>query len=229
MIRRLQVWLLPLALLLVAACQQPGAESGAASKTAAGAPTTSQFHFDDSNQKQFFPDEIAAMQRELTSRMVDACFSKMTERSNLEQCWRDRLADAFDDSGKGRGACAHFTDTKEYSECLAVGNTVLDVRRRLNDTTPVSAKFWSSPDEMVKAFIKSILIQGADSCGLNKSEAAAMDCLDHWLTDKLDMPSELLDRCPHGLANGDRQACFGQAVALRYMREHVGRISGTST
>jgi hypothetical protein len=56
-----------------------------------------------------------------------------------------------------------------------------------------------------------------------------MDCLDGLLTDKLDMPSDLLDRCPHGLVNSDRQECFGQAIALRYIRDHVPRVSGLGT
>jgi len=219
--------LVAVALLGMAACQQPATDGSGVSKPSATAgSSSSEFKFKDNGGKHYFADEEAELRKELVRRMVDACFKAMPDKAKLDSCFRDRFADAFDDSGKGRTGCAHYSDTDQFSECLAAGNTVLDIRRRLKDSTPISAGFWSDPDEMVKAFTISILTQGAESCGANKSDAAAMDCLDHWLTDKLEMPSDLMERCPNGLDTPERQACFGQAIGFRYLRDHVSRISG---
>ena len=228
----LRAGLVGLAALGLAACQQPTTAASAAPKSTIESAETasgSRFNPDHPNKLRYFSPEGEALNREVTSRLVDACFSTIRDQIKFEGCIRDRFVDAFDDSGKGRDGCARFTTSEEFTECLVAGNTILDIRRRLKDTTPLSANFWSGPDEMVKTFVKSVLILGMGSCGENKSEAAALDCLDGWLAEELDMPSELLGRCPHGLSNPDRQICFGEAIALRYIREHVPRLGGVGT
>ena len=223
----LRAGLVGLIALGLAACQQPASQGSAAPKsTIADDQAASRFNPEHPDKLRYFPEEGAALKRDVTSRLIDACFKVMSDQVKLDACIRDRFVDAFDDSGKGREGCARFRNNDEFVECLVAGNTILDIRRRLKDTTPLSANFWSGPEAMVKTFVKSVVLIGMESCGENKSDAAAIDCLDGWLTDELDMPSAMIARCPHGLSNPDRQACVGEAIALRYIQEHVPRIAG---
>jgi hypothetical protein len=218
-----------LVLLALAACQQPGASGTAPVPNTNNDAGLERPEMKEPEGLRYFPSEGKAVREQMFSRLVDACFATMSDRTKFEGCFRDRLVEAFDDSGKGKSSCADNDNIDAFAECVVVGNTILDVRRRLNDTTPLSASFWSSKDEMVKTFVKSILIHGSRECGGEATDSAQMTCLDRWMEQQLEMPSALLGRCPKGLDNPDRQACFGEAIGLRYIQDHVPRIGGVGT
>jgi hypothetical protein len=76
--------------------------------------------------------------------------------------------------------------------------------------------------------MKAIMIGSAENCGGFHVKTAAQTCIDHWLTSKLELPPELLKRCPTGVDDFARGECIGDAASIRFLRTHLPRLSGTS-
>jgi hypothetical protein len=68
-----------------------------------------------------------------------------------------------------------------------------------------------------------------ENCGTLKVKSAAETCIDRWLTSKLSLPANLLERCPTGSNDTERGKCLAEAASIRFVQEHVGRLSEMST
>lgn len=200
------------AALMLAACQQ------------AGPSTTAQGHAPDSAKLRFFEPEFAALQKEMLVSLAEACQTRAAEAALFDRCLRDRVSSAFDDSGEGRVHCAFHTGFGDFVDCIAMGNTFIDLRRRMTDTSPLPSGFWTGGDAMVRALSSSIVSKGVANC---RSEATAptLDrCIDHWFEDHLALASSLTERCPPDQDEA-RTSCLVEAVMIRFMQDHVPRLT----
>jgi hypothetical protein len=84
--------LIGVALLGISGCQHSGGTGGGASQLAAVAQPGS-FQFKD-NGRHYFSDEEVALRRDLRSRMIVACSGAATDRTKMDQCFRDRFTEA---------------------------------------------------------------------------------------------------------------------------------------
>jgi hypothetical protein len=64
------------------------------------------------------------------------------------------------------------------------------------------------------------------NCGSYTKESAILACSDHWLTASLAIPDALSRKCPTDMKDRERGVCLGQAASLRFMRDHIPRLSG---
>src|SRR5690348_14950751 len=104
------------AALMLAACQQAGAP----------APTTAQ----DAKRPEslrFFEPELVTLHKQLLVNLADACQAKASQATQFDRCLRERVSAAFDDSGEGSKNCAFHADFLDFLDCVALGNTFIDV------------------------------------------------------------------------------------------------------
>jgi hypothetical protein len=206
------------ALFLLCACQQAGN---------APRPETSARSAGDGDPHYFEP-EFDGLLSQMIAKLGGACASHADNPQSWDRCLRDRFAQAFDDSGQGRKACEHHSGLTDFIGCIALGNTFLDIRRRLLDTSPVPAGFWSGDGAMVDAVMDSVVRHGMVACGTSGSEPQLVACVDSWFEKQLDLPETLVARCRANAAADAQQGCFGEAVMLRYLQDHVPRLDAVS-
>ncbi len=203
-----------IATLMLAACQQTGPTS--ASKTADAEPGRQAF--------RFFEPEFAALQNQMLVSLADACQTRAADASLFDHCLRERVATAFDDSGEGRKQCAFHTGFGDFLDCIAMGNTFIDVMRRMTDDEPLPTGFWKGGDVMVRTLSRSIVSKGVANCSNQTSGPTLNRCIDRWFEDRLALASDLTRRCPPG-EDQSRTACLVEAVMVRFMQDHVPRLS----
>lgn len=210
--------LLPIILvaLLLTACQQAGPTAPAATDAKA----------DRSEPLRFFEPEFVALENQMLLSLADACQTRAAVVELFDRCLRDRVATAFDDSGEGRTECAFHRGFGDFVDCVAVGNTFIDVMRRMTDTSPLPAGFWKGGDAMVQTLSRSIASRGVANCRMQAAEPGpGLDrCVDRWFEDHLALASSFTQRCPSGEDQG-RKACLVEAVMVRFMQDHVPRLS----
>ncbi len=204
-----------IAALMLAACQQ------------AGPATTAAKSADAEHGRQpfrFFEPEFSALQNQMLVSLADACQTRATDASLFDHCLRERVAAAFDDSGEGRTECAFHTGFGEFLDCVAMGNTFIDVMRRMTDDQPLPNGFWKGGDAMVRTLSRAIVSKGVANCGGEAAGATLDRCIDRWFEDRLALASSLTQRCPSG-EDQSRTACLVEAVMVRFMQDHVPRLS----
>jgi hypothetical protein len=220
----LRIWAAIACLSLLAACQQPTGTTQPSS-SAANSLNDMPFGAAKSGKMRFFEPEADALGKQLVAGLIEACFNQIADQDRLHGCMRERLAAAFDDSGKGRDQCGHFSDIDAFADCVLVGNVVLQIRHRLDDDTPVAPDFWASRQTMLQAMLKSVLIGAMTNCTGTASEDALVACTDKWFTRQLALPDEFMRRCDAHLSDDDHEACLGEGITVQFMREHIGRLS----
>src|SRR5690348_9583909 len=114
-----------IAALLLAACQQTGPS------------TTAQGNAAEHPHLRFCWSAFAALQHEMLASLAEACRTRASETTLFDRCLRERIASAFDDSGEGRVNCAFHTGFGDFVDCIAMGNTFIDLRHRMTDTSPL--------------------------------------------------------------------------------------------
>ena len=227
MIGSLRTLLAILALLLVAACQQP-TSTGTAKGDDGRSLSETDGELQTGEHLRYFRPEADKVTSELLSALIAACYGQIHETDRFQGCLRERMALAFDDSGLGRTKCDHYTDLDKYADCLILGNMVLQLRKQLSDDTPPEADFWTSKDAMMHAVVKSLAIGALVDCATTGDENAMASCIDQWFARRAELPQEYVDRC-QSEPGKEREVCLGQAATLKFMRDHVGRVSGLST
>jgi hypothetical protein len=213
------LWVI-LAVLLLSACQQPGQD--AAGGTAGHATATSA---DPSPPGyRFFEAEFTTLKNEMLISLADACQARAGEIDLFDRCLRERVASAFDDSGEGRTHCAFHSAFGEFVDCVAMGNTFIDLRRRMTDTSPLPEGFWNGGKDMIRALSRSIVSKGVANCRSQTTDPTLNSCVDRWFEEHLELAPDLTRRCPPD-TNESRTACLVEAVMIRYMQDHVPRLS----
>ncbi|HVY97921.1 MAG TPA: hypothetical protein VHA35_00365 [Dongiaceae bacterium] len=211
----MRIVLLIFAALILAACQQVGETPSAA--TDAG--SADERH----TPLRFFEPEFAALQNQMLLNLADACQARAAEKASFDRCLRERVAMAFDDSGEGRVHCAFHTGFGDFLDCVAMGNTFIDVMRRMTDTAPVPSGFWAGGDAMVRTLSRSIVSKGVANCRTESTAPTLNRCIDHWFEERLSLASSLTQRCPP--EDEPRTTCLVEAVMIRFMQDHVPRLS----
>jgi len=198
-----------IAVLILAGCQQ----TGPATTAQEAAP-----------HLRFFEPEFAALQNEMLANLAEACRTRAAETTAFDRCLREHVATAFDDSGEGRVHCASRAGFGDFVDCIAMGNTFIDLRRRMTDTSPLPDGFWKGGDAMVRALSSSIVSKGVANCRNAATGPTLNNCIDHWFEDHLALAAALTDRCPPE-KDDSRTACLVEAVMIRFMQDHVPRLS----
>lgn len=221
-----------LTVLLLAACQQPAAKNPAASDDASSASSDlNSFGRIDRSRTHYFRTENEAMMKELAGVLLAACYDKIQahDKIGFHACLRDQMAEAFDDSGKGRAGCRHFDGLDDFADCIVVGNMVLDLRHRLEDNSPVPADFWTNRETMVQAMTKSAVIGAAANCAASSETKTTIEaCAEKWFIDRLEVPDDLMKQCETDSSGDDRNVCLADAETLQFMRTHMARLAGNS-
>jgi hypothetical protein len=235
----LRLWLAILMLCGLAACAQmgggqpggPGGGRPGGGQTGGAAATPSVAKADAAANKgfRFFAPEFEGLVQDMGGKLVVACGGFGRSGARLENCMRDRFAAAFDDSGQGRSECQFHTVLTDYIGCVAIGNTFIDIRRRLADASPLPGGFWTGSGAMTDALVKSIVGRGLAACGDSGASQAVEDCVDSWFEKSLDLPAGMTARCPAPGAGSLREGCLAEATMVRYMQEHVARLDAVST
>lgn len=203
---------------LLAGCQQPSENAGVQSPAQGG-----------EGKLRFFEPEFAALLNQAVDNLGQACARSATDDDRLNACLRDRFAAAFDDSRQGRRSCDFHAEVADFIGCIAIGNTLIDVRHRLSDDTPVPAGFWREEDAMIDALTETIVKRGVDACGISPEDAQVRECVMDWFEKRVDLPASLSVRCEGQAADKDRYVCFVEGVMLRYLQDHVPRLGAVST
>jgi len=210
------VWIALLSAFLLAGCQQPGGGTGVQSATANG------------EEPRFFESEFDEVLDQALGGLVKACMPT-TDEDRLNNCLRDHFADAFDDSRQGRHECDFYREVAEYMGCVAFGNTLLEIRHRLSDDSPVPAAFWREDEARIDALTKTIVDQGIDHCGTSGGTDELKTCVMTWFEKELALPSRMAERCEKQSDEKDRYVCFIEGVMIQYMQDHVSRLGAVST
>ena len=203
---------------LLAGCQQPG-----------GASQQSASHAGEGQELRFFEPEFATLLNQAIDHLGETCAPSATDEDRLNACLRDHFAAAFDDSREGRRSCAFHVDVSDYIGCIAIGNTLIDLRRRLADDTPLPANFWREDDAMVDAMAKTIARQGIEACGMSEGDARIRACVMDWFAKEIDLPADMTSRCVGQSVEADRYSCIIEGIMVRYLQDHVPRLGAIST
>ena len=203
---------------LLGGCQQAGPQSATQSAAVPG-----------DSELRFFEPEFSALLDQVVENLGQACALSATDGARLNTCLRDHFAEAFDDSRQGRRYCDFHTDVSDFIGCVAIGNTLIDVRHRLADDTPVPAAYWREEGAMIDALTETIVRRGVDRCGVSADSAAVRECVMIWFEQQVDLPANLADRCEAESDEKDRYGCFVEGVMLRYLQDHVQRLGAIST
>ena len=222
----MRYWMILLAALLLAACQQTGA--GDKARLASGDTEAG-----GKRSLRYFEPEFVDLRAQMIDKLFSACMTHVSATDVMNKCLRDRFASAFDDSHLGRKNCDYHTELGDFIGCVAIGNTFIDVRRRLADNSPVPSGYWSGGHAMVDAVIQSMVARGTESCGKEGSTAEQTTCFDRWYEDRLQLPENLIDRCPEaapgsGSERTDREGCLIEAIIIRFMQDHIPRLDAIS-
>jgi hypothetical protein len=222
--------------MLLGACQQP-AGSGPTATTKATAEEQALAGALSGDTKsnphaklKYFPAEGDAVSADLAMKLVTACLGNAGDKTTFERCMRQKMTNAFDDSGEGDKHCRSLSGIEAFTDCLVIGNLVLDLRQRLDVAAPVPADFWNDKKTMMKALVTSMVSGAIDACGAEQAASGAEACAGQWFADKLQIPDAMRQHCAAaGASKGyDQGSCFAEAVTVIYLREHVGRISSVS-
>jgi hypothetical protein len=178
---------------------------------------------------RFFEPEFSALLDQVVAHLEEACETSATDEARLNACLRDHFVAAFDDSRQGRRYCQFHADVSDFIGCVAVGNTLLDVRHRLSDDTPVPPGFWQEEGAMIDALTETIVKRGVDVCVQSEGEGRVQECVMDWFEQKVDLPASLAGRCRDQSGEKDRYACFVEGIMLRYLQDHVPRLGAMST
>jgi hypothetical protein len=216
-----------LASVLLAACQQPGATKNPAdSAVQAGLPETGD---DSAGQSRYFAAETDDLRKQIVTGLVGACFSHYQVEPAFNACLRKDIVRVFDDSGQAQKRCGGVSNIDEFTSCVLDRNIALDLLHRIDAPTPTDADFWTSKEKL-KAVVEEAVVSGSiENCGTFQSRSAAEACIDRWLTSKLSLPASLLEKCPTGSNDTERGKCLAEAASIRFVQEHVGRLSEMST
>lgn len=215
----MRVWLIVALAALLGACQ-PTASVAPVQEPAGPASA-------DSGPRYFDP-EVEALMSEIGEKLGRACVDRPT-RIAFDNCIRDQFAVAFDDSGLGRKSCDFHTALADFLGCVVVGNSLIDLRHRLSDDSPVPAGFWSGDSAMSDALIATIIRQGAAACDKPEASGSIEDCLNDWFERGIALPPDLASRCDAVALERDREQCLGEAFMLRFLQDHTPRLGGIST
>jgi hypothetical protein len=203
-----------IAALILAACQQTGPSTAAQGNAA-----------DRTHQPlRFFEPEFAALQNQMLIGLAEACRTRASEATLFDHCLRERVSSAFDDSGEGRVQCAFHTGFGDFVDCIAMGNTFIDLMHRMTDTSPLPNGFWKGGDAMVRTLSSSIVSKGVANCRAEATAPTLNLCIDHWFEEHLALASSLTERCPPEKDEA-RTSCLVEAVMIRFMQDHVPRLS----
>jgi hypothetical protein len=203
---------------LLAGCQQPGGTAPHSASTAHG-----------DNQLRFFEPEFAGLLDQVVNHLGEACSSSATDDARLNACLRDHFAAAFDDSREGRRSCAFHADVSDYIGCIAIGNTLIDLRHRLADNTPLPDNFWRDDDAKIDALTDTIVKHGIDACGISGTDERIQTCVLDWFSKQIDLPPEMTARCEGQTDEKDRYSCVVEGTMVRYLQDHVPRLGAIST
>jgi hypothetical protein len=214
-----RIWMALMLVGLLGGCQQPGGDAGLRAASKPG----------DDGKLRFFEPEFAALLDQVVENLEQACGPSATDEDRLNACLRDHFAAAFDDSRQGRRSCDFHREVSDYIGCVAIGNTLIDVRHRLADDSPLPASFWKQDDAMIDALTETIVKRGIDSCGISGDAGKIQECVMSWFEKRVDLPASLATRCENQSEDKDRYGCFVEGVMLRYLQDHVPRLGATST
>jgi hypothetical protein len=203
----------------LSACQQPGGNAGPQSAASA----------DDDGKLRFFEPEFAALLDEVVEHLEQACWSSASDRTRLNGCLREHFASAFDDSRQGQRNCEFHSEVSDFIGCVAIGNTLIDMRHRLSDDSPLPASFWREEDVMIESLTESIVKRGIDTCGITGTKERIEACVMAWFEKQVDLPTRLATRCESQTDEKARYSCFVEGVMVRYLQDHVPRLGATST
>jgi hypothetical protein len=204
---------------MLGACAQPGGDTGLQSAAKRG----------DGDALRYFEPEFSALLDLVVDGLGRACAGSATDDDRLNACLRDQFASAFDDSRLGRRHCDFHTEVVKFIGCIAIGNTLIDVRHRLSDDTPVPAAFWREEEAMVDAFTKTIVERGIDACGGTEDTKRVRECVIDWFEKQVALPGSLADRCQDQTVEEERYTCLVEGMLLRYLQDHVPRLGAVST
>ena len=217
----MRAWMIVALACFVGACQQAGNQGVSATQSSRAAGSDSERHY--------FDPEIDALMSEIGRNLARACFPHAQDEQAFEECIRDQFSAAFDDSGQGRTSCDFHAALGDFLGCVTVGNSLIDLRHRLADDSPVPAGFWSGDKAMSDALTRTIIRRGTDACAASFEGAQLTDCLNDWFERRLALPTSLTDRCNANASGDDRQRCMGEAFLLHFLQDHVPRLGATST
>jgi hypothetical protein len=203
---------------LLAGCQQPGQSSGVPSTAVPG-----------DEKLQFFEPEFAAVLDQVIDRLAKACVASATDEDRLNACLRNSFSDAFDDSRQGRRECDFHVEVSDFIGCVAMGNTLIDIRHRLSDNTPVPSAFWREDDAMVDALTETIVQRGIDQCGVSGTAERVQACVMKWFETELALPASMAGRCEDQTDEKRRYVCFVEGVMVQYLQDHVSHLGALST
>jgi hypothetical protein len=203
---------------LLAGCQQPGGAVPQSASTSQG-----------DNQLRFFEPEFATLLDQVVDHLGEACSASATDEARLNACLRDHFATAFDDSRQGRRSCAFQADVSAYIGCIAIGNTLIDLRHRLADDTPLPANFWRDDEAKIDALTDTIVKHGIDACGISGSNERIQTCVLDWFSKQIDLPPVMTARCEGQTEERDRYNCVVEGTMVRYLQDHVPRLGAIST
>jgi hypothetical protein len=212
------IWIALLSAILLAGCQQPGGGTGVRS---AAVP--------EDERLRFFEPEFAAVLDQVIDNLTRACTPSATAEDRLNACLRDHFADAFDDSRQGRRQCDFYREVSEFIGCVAIGNTLIDIRHRLSDDRPVPAAFWREDEAMIEALTDTIVKRGIDHCGVSGGTDRVQACVLSWFEQELALPTSMAGRCEDQSDEKSRYLCFVEGVMVQYLQDHVARLGAVST
>ncbi|WP_395019974.1 hypothetical protein [Dongia sp.] len=211
------VWIICVSAVLLAGCQQPGGGTGIQSATAKG------------EERRFFEPEFDAVLDQVLVDLIRACTPSSADEDRLNACLRGHFAEAFDDSRQGRRECDYHSEVAKFMGCVAFGNTLLEIRHRLSDDSPVPSAFWREDEAMIEALTNTIVARGIDHCGLSNGGDQLESCVMSWFEQELDLPDTLARRCEDQSDEKDRYICFIEGVMVQYMQDHVARLGAINT
>ena len=221
----MRFWLLGLLMLAVAACQAPAGRQGAP----AGAASAKNAALDTQDAPSFFASELSDLRFQIAAGLQEACFPHNQRWTEYDGCLREHIIDAFDDSGLGEKRCASKAKINDFGNCIVNGNAALDVMHRLGAAAPSEQSYWSDNQAMNRMLQKATVAGALDHCPGLDTVAAVRACADRWLVSRLSIPSDLADRCPANPGDPRRGECLYQAISIRYMQDHVARLTAIST
>jgi hypothetical protein len=227
-------WLAILGFCFLAACQQPSA-TGASQPASDARPATGDIPSgwsageNGAPRSKYFAEEMSDVRKRMVAGLFGNCYGRMQNRGEMDSCLREGLVAAFDDSGQGRRNCDALKDIDGFTDCIIIGNMIVDVAHRLDANAKIDSSVWTGRRTSADFLGKLVVMSTVAACADAQTDASATRCAFDHLQSKLQVPERLAKKCSADLSSDERGSCLAQASTVHFLQEHVSRLPALST
>lgn len=179
---------------------------------------------------KYFPDELRDIVQNFERGLVRKCATVGAQASDVDACARKNTADALQTPDVGITTCQRMSDTKQYTECIAIGTMVNQMRLHLSTThrPEMSASDWLTPEAYLKTLMKGAALDLVDIC-YDGALGGIKQCIRVEMAKVFEITDHLKQKCDALSDDENYGACLGEAFNIQFLQRAVDRLNAMSS